>query len=1188
MTYLDEYLLSHCNSGPPEDYELLVWNGSTDITCSPVQDIDVYTNNALVWTGVIEDDSVAASLDSTMQTKGGLLRATKDYTSRLLLTSHGLARSPSTLIPLCPQLAASRRETVKTTVSPISKSIWKDSSVQEAGRRDVGLDLAGVTARSESSFTFSGLSNASSTGMSTTDFQNMEHDSRVNRSKETPAEPSWVTDVLSAPSDGPLSARINSDITFVEPSRLKPSTVPRKEKEELSVKSLDVFYADEAEPSIGSRPGSRRQLAAARTQIEERSTSQGSVHNEPKPASRGSRRKAQEQEAIAQQGPVTTPFKPRKSRRETKKEEEEKLRQSLEALNASDRHNRGRLEQELTTASAGRFESSGGTMPKISESSDGSELSVDMTPMSLEATVAVNLSNRRMRALEELTGGVLDNELVGDRSPGGGQRKVLRQRSERINQVQEKVTTALASLAGMMATLPGQSRQQQPPEHATLNLSPIHKNAPSFSVTTEPSAREIVTDRPSDVPEAPLDDGIDDILAESYLDSSVFEIPVLPKGRIMEVEVLSTWGDPYYVGLNGIDIFDHHGDILLLNEGIESIEASPSDINILGEYNDDPRTIANVLDGVNFTRDDLHVWLTPHGHTLTPRLPYAANITIALSKFTSISLIRIWNYNKSRTHCYRGVRRCRIKLDNRVVFEGEIRAAPGLVTSCEDCSEVILFTTDSVILSKVAAYDASMGYLSGDLTEHETNAKWMEQLKGHKAYSRPRTADKNSGTASAETSLSRRKQASVQPEGPFEPTQTRPVTAAIRPAPAVEMNSSSRSLPADLSSNIDTRLPPSMSYSEPLALPLTGTMEVSTSNTQLKRRDLFECKVLSFVIEQTWGDKCYVGLAGIEVLIGQNCIPTEIDPNMVDAEPRDLSAIGCFDDPRTPDKLVNGINDTTDDKNMWLIPYTAGTTHRLKLDLGAPCAVAGFNIWNYNKSPEDALRGVRVMSVYADGKFVGRCEIRMALGCDGVTSKQTIMLRDITHNELRGPVGLRYITPSVKQDYETLVLPSGTCWRFNLYCNWGDGYYIGLDGLQMLDERGKELLLESSHSRIVASPESLCDLGMQDSRLPRNLSSAPFHDPSGGMAWLAPLAQCMTVEERRDSLRYTVGKCPDKDFEPLFYDHNILCVMFDRPVSVSAIRFFNYSKSPKRGVREMSIDVDGNVVFMGTLRASDR
>ena len=42
-------------------------------------------------------------------------------------------------------------------------------------------------------------------------------------------------------------------------------------------------------------------------------------------------------------------------------------------------------------------------------------------------------------------------------------------------------------------------------------------------------------------------------------------------------------------------------------------------------------------------------------------------------------MIRVWNYNKSRIHSYRGARYIEILLDERPVFKGEIQKAPGML-----------------------------------------------------------------------------------------------------------------------------------------------------------------------------------------------------------------------------------------------------------------------------------------------------------------------------------------------------------------------------------------------------------------------------------------------------------------------------------------------------------------------------
>ena len=129
--------------------------------------------------------------------------------------------------------------------------------------------------------------------------------------------------------------------------------------------------------------------------------------------------------------------------------------------------------------------------------------------------------------------------------------------------------------------------------------------------------------------------------------SSQFVIPTLPSGRNLSFNILSTWGDPYYVGLMGIDVFDGSGHPIVLDDVYRQLSADPPDINVLPEYDSDPRTVSNLVDGVNCTCDDLHAWLAP----FTPGGNHYVNMR--LNRDTVISMIRIWNYNKSRIHSYR-------------------------------------------------------------------------------------------------------------------------------------------------------------------------------------------------------------------------------------------------------------------------------------------------------------------------------------------------------------------------------------------------------------------------------------------------------------------------------------------------------------------------------------------------------
>jgi hypothetical protein len=110
--------------------------------------------------------------------------------------------------------------------------------------------------------------------------------------------------------------------------------------------------------------------------------------------------------------------------------------------------------------------------------------------------------------------------------------------------------------------------------------------------------------------------------------------------------------------------------------------------------------VSNLLDGVHPTKDDLHMWLAP----FTPSQPHT--ITISLSSPTSLAVVRVWNYNKSRIHSYRGVRDMEMWLDQQLIFRGEIRrASGGILDRASNCGETILFTTDEDVLFRVGLHD---------------------------------------------------------------------------------------------------------------------------------------------------------------------------------------------------------------------------------------------------------------------------------------------------------------------------------------------------------------------------------------------------------------------------------------------------------------------------------------------------
>ncbi|VDK44797.1 unnamed protein product [Anisakis simplex] len=130
---------------------------------------------------------------------------------------------------------------------------------------------------------------------------------------------------------------------------------------------------------------------------------------------------------------------------------------------------------------------------------------------------------------------------------------------------------------------------------------------------------------------------------------------------IYQLRLLSTWGDEFYVGLNGIEFYDNHDQLIKLQP--QNLAAFPESVNILPTVNGDPRTSLKLIDSVNDTTSASHMWLTP---VLPNRY---ARVFIIFDVPTVVSQIRIYNYRKTAE---RGVRHIAVSVDDLIVFSGEV------------------------------------------------------------------------------------------------------------------------------------------------------------------------------------------------------------------------------------------------------------------------------------------------------------------------------------------------------------------------------------------------------------------------------------------------------------------------------------------------------------------------------------
>lgn len=267
-------------------------------------------------------------------------------------------------------------------------------------------------------------------------------------------------------------------------------------------------------------------------------------------------------------------------------------------------------------------------------------------------------------------------------------------------------------------------------------------------------------------------------------------------------------------------------------------------------------------------------------------------------------------------------------------MSSEICKATGQLLSTADESELILFTDDAAVL---AALEQNMPKVTPDCEEdHDPLEESMVSVAG-----RPSTAleqPTNVAVTEGDKSLVEHQWEAI---ASVDDLLTLATSIVHDNSPgeksAGEVLSESNAYLEQLSRFVRLK-----DHLEPVTLaPTDAALDPKADHVQSRQRVTATCRRVRLELHSTWGDPSYIGLCGVEVLLGSELSVADIQISGLDASPRDLSSVGCFDDPRQLKNVVSGVNDTARDEHMWLVPFTPKATHFLELDLKERREVAG-------------------------------------------------------------------------------------------------------------------------------------------------------------------------------------------------------------------------------------------------------
>ena len=567
-------------------------------------------------------------------------------------------------------------------------------------------------------------------------------------------------------------------------------------------------------------------------------------------------------------------------------------------------------------------------------------------------------------------------------------------------------------------------------------------------------------------------------IIESYSDKT---IPTKPLINGLTCKLLSNWDDKNTIGLNGIEIFNLDG---------KCVKLTGRQVKIISSSN---KIVPNQVSKDNLVDDGLHTcdenkhWSYP----LESNLPLTIKIKFEMPEY--VSMIRVWNYNCSRTHASKGVREIIIAdyEDKQLLFGGCLRKASGMLMKPKLNFESIFFVREKRDLAKIAGND----WLYNKFSKKQRN-EVKRKIKNH--YN--------------------------------DFLNQRPTMTDLDMIKEKKKKSSKFRIKEHMRSGVTENKPKKYSNTG-------GLIEIP---------GMLGFRLFKMSVFETWGHQKEFGLVGVEFYTPTHKLIPE-SYFVVSSKNKLLS-----DEQSNLDRNIKM-------KKPVFFRFRANDENVIEFSFKKFVQVAYIYIYNIDDLSVDTRKGIKRLSLYADNNIV--------TGDKGLYIKKGSKHGFMRKYPQRVSFPISQLVHNVKPKPSPTIpisSPTGFSLEFHLKSTFGDPYYIGLNGIEIFDLMGNNLLVKENETNfnVIAEPAGVFVMPemAKDPRNIKNIYSGSNWSEDAKDIWLTPFVKF------------------DKN-----YSKNIIVVEFKNPVILGIINIWNYTKSHHRAVKDLEIYLDDNLIFCGPL-----